>query len=213
MLKKLYLIAYNAACFAGWGYCLVTLAQHMANGGAYEDSYPLIAEPLKWAQTAAILEVFHSLFGIVRSPFMSAFMQVSSRILVLWVYLIPYVEAQQSMWATVMVLSWSATEVPRYLFYLLKELNMVPGFLTVVRYSTFIPLYPSGITGELMTIKQCLDLPVAFAVPALGTVSLLHISYFVYAVYVPGSPYMYSHMVKQRKSVLKKLKAGAGKKN
>lgn len=40
--------------------------------------------PLKIFQTAAVLEIFHSMFGLVRSPLVTTFVQVGSRLILLW---------------------------------------------------------------------------------------------------------------------------------
>lgn len=64
-----------------------------------------------------------------------------------------------------MVGSWALVEVPRYLFYAVKEvtekvipkvqcrfIHQVPFPLFWLRYNLFVVLYPSGITGEIFQI-------------------------------------------------------------
>jgi very-long-chain (3R)-3-hydroxyacyl-CoA dehydratase len=78
-------------------------------------------------------------------------------------------------------------------------------------------LYPSGISGEIWTVVAGL--------PHLKKTGLYSISmpnawnfefnfyWFVILVlvtYIPGSPFMYSHMWKQRSKTLGKAKAEAG---
>lgn len=48
-----------------------------------------IAAPLLLVQSSAVLEIVHSLFGLVRSPLSSTFIQVNSRLFVLWIYTWP----------------------------------------------------------------------------------------------------------------------------
>ncbi|RYG55264.1 hypothetical protein EON66_05695 [archaeon] len=73
---------------------------------------------------------------------------VLSRLAVLWgiVHVAPPAQVH---WAfALMAISWSLVEVPRYVFYLWKLVsNSVPYWLLWVRYSLFIVLYPTGITG------------------------------------------------------------------
>jgi very-long-chain (3R)-3-hydroxyacyl-CoA dehydratase len=57
--------------------------------------------------------------------------------------------AQTCIFATLCITSWSLVEVPRYLFYAVKEITDVPYALLWLRYSLFAILYPTGITGEL----------------------------------------------------------------
>ena len=53
--------------------------------------------------------------------------------------------------------SWSLVEVPRYMFYLVKLLALpMPTWLLFLRYNLFYVLYPTGITGEMVTMWKCL---------------------------------------------------------
>ena len=52
---------------------------------------------------------------------------------------------------------WSLVEVPRYLFYLVKELGWkMPTWLLFLRYNMFYVLYPLGMFEEIMVIIQAL---------------------------------------------------------
>jgi very-long-chain (3R)-3-hydroxyacyl-CoA dehydratase len=52
-----------------------------------------------------------------------------------------------------MVFSWSFTEVIRYGFFALNSiLKESPFIIGIIRYSTFIVLYPTGVLGESLTI-------------------------------------------------------------
>ncbi|PRP81633.1 hypothetical protein PROFUN_01140 [Planoprotostelium fungivorum] len=153
--KKLYLAAYNGAQFLGWSYILFKIGQHYANGGRTDNLYPSIAEPLNIFQGAAILEVFHSLFGLVSSPILTTAIQIASRVLLIAVaHAAPQV--QSSVFITIMATSWSITEIVRYLFYVLNLYKAVPRFLLWLRYSLFLALYPSGVAGEVGTLYNAL---------------------------------------------------------
>jgi very-long-chain (3R)-3-hydroxyacyl-CoA dehydratase len=111
-----------------------------------------------------------------------------------------------------MVLSWACVEIPRYAFYTFKELGVELYPLTWLRYSLFSVLYPSGISGELMSIYVALPYIFERGMYTLTMPNAYNFSFdygyavlFAAAMYLPGSPFMYSHMVKQRKKVLKKL--------
>eukprot|EP01034_Spumella_vulgaris_P023916 gene23916-30195_t len=107
--------------------------------------------------------------------------------------------------------SWALVEVPRYLFYALNLLNIVPYPLLWLRYSLFAVLYPTGITGELGCMYQAglyLLGSGSFAELPLNQQVLFGAIVFVALTYIPGSPKMYGHMVKTRKSQL-----GGGKDN
>ena len=53
-----------------------------------------------------------------------------------------------------MVGSWSVVEIIRYSFYAIGLVNkaMIPKSLFWLRYSAFIVLYPSGISGAIPSL-------------------------------------------------------------
>ncbi len=57
-----------------------------------------------------------------------------------------------------MILSWCSVEVPRYSFYVVKILGIEESlyFLKWIRYSLFLILYPTGISGELICVWHAL---------------------------------------------------------
>lgn len=56
-LKSAYLVAYNAACAAGWGYVLMGCIQHIAAGSDPQELYNDVEQVLQIVQTAALMEV------------------------------------------------------------------------------------------------------------------------------------------------------------
>merc|ERR1719272_994564 len=87
---------------------------------------------------------------------MTTFMQVFSRV---WVILIVFAApaVQPTWYCGMMALSWSLVEVPRYAFYVATLLGSgdvkgTPYPLFWLRYSLFAVLYPSGITGEILSM-------------------------------------------------------------
>ncbi|KAI0766549.1 tyrosine phosphatase-like protein, partial [Irpex lacteus] len=117
-------------------------------------------------QTFAILEVVHSLLGWVRSPFGTVLMQVASRYYAIYGvnYLFPH--TLKNPLYTTMILSWSFTEVIRYVFYALNLLGHEPHSLLWTRYTTFWLLYPTGASSEAFlifaTLPSLKDKPLAY---------------------------------------------------
>ena len=67
-------------------------------------------------------------------------------------YAISKFQSRHSLGVPLLLLAWSITEVIRYSFYALSLFNSVPYFIIWLRYTTFIVLYPTGVTGELLTL-------------------------------------------------------------
>jgi very-long-chain (3R)-3-hydroxyacyl-CoA dehydratase len=57
-----------------------------------------------------------------------------------------------------LLLAWGITEVIRYAFYASKELVRTPYAITWLRYTTFIVLYPMGVSSELAMVSLALPL-------------------------------------------------------
>jgi very-long-chain (3R)-3-hydroxyacyl-CoA dehydratase len=202
-----YLVLYNAACTLGWLHVLSICLTHISKGTVLtDDVWKEVQLPLKIVQTAACMEVIHSLIGIVKSPWFTTFMQVFSRVWTLWAVMDISPHAQSSVFITLACTSWGLVEVPRYLFYALNLLNVVPYPLFWLRYSLFGVLYPTGITGEL----GCMYFAALETYQSNFTLFVLIV--FVALTYIPGSPTMYGHMVKTRGKQFKEYKESTSKK-
>ena len=103
--KEIYLILYNVCACVGWSVvlslALLTLANGVGEDGLVESLSNVyaaegLATALTYSQTAALLEILHAGFGLVRSPVFVTTMQVGSRIVAL--IAINYSPNAQSKW-------------------------------------------------------------------------------------------------------------------
>ncbi|EPY52189.1 phosphoprotein phosphatase [Schizosaccharomyces cryophilus OY26] len=158
---------------------------------------------VRWVQTLALAEIFHSIFGFVKSsPFTTA-MQVISRLILVWgvCYLFPHIINKSSIYLF-MILAWSITEVVRYAFYACNLTGAVPKFLIWLRYNTFIVLYPIGAGSEFLLVLKTFR-------TAWNAFFLSKIVWTAATVIYPFGFYMlYTHMMSQRRKVLKLTKKG-----
>ena len=200
-----YLVLYNASCMLGWASAFVLAVQSLAaTGGDLTQVWAATGLTLQVSQCAMGLEIVHAATGAVRSPVVTVFLQVTSRLVLLVVCLLSPT-ASTTWWCGMMSISWSLVEVPRYAFYLNGLLGpggqagtLYPVFW--LRYSLFAILYPTGISGELGTMVSALSDPAFLAHPWL-VVALLKT---VLATYVPGAPFLYMNMVWNRRAAFKK---------
>ena len=107
----------------GWFYLWVLQYQFYTSGFAFDklvitrsgDFWALIGTPLKVVQTAAVMEIVHSMLGLVRSPVMTTGLQgtfcflhfshsVFSRVMLVWGYANLCPAAQQGWSIRLMVL-------------------------------------------------------------------------------------------------------------
>ncbi|KAG5980940.1 hypothetical protein E4U43_006678 [Claviceps pusilla] len=132
-------------------------------------------------------------------------MQVSSRLILVWSIVNPWPFLALSPFYSSMLLAWSVTEVIRYTYFALSLTGMLPPLLTWVRYTTFYVLYPLGITSECMLVYGATG-PARYASNSGGGVAVA-VLYAILAIYVPGSYILFTHMMKQRRKVMRSLKA------
>jgi very-long-chain (3R)-3-hydroxyacyl-CoA dehydratase len=109
-------------------------------------------------QMVSLLEVFHALFGLVRGSPVAALMQWMGRANVLFNVILPIPSVCASAPAGAMVLAWALSEVVRYPWYTAQLKGTCPFWLTWLRYTMFIPLYPVGVLGEIMSIYNALPI-------------------------------------------------------
>ncbi|KAG8899204.1 bifunctional AP-4-A phosphorylase/ADP sulfurylase [Tulasnella sp. 403] len=172
-------------------------------------TYALIGPAVKYIQTAAVLEVFHSLLGWVRSPLQTTMMQVASRLVLVWGVADNYPSTHVNPIYTSMVLSWSITEVIRYSYYACSVIGREPYLLLWLRYTTFYVLYLTGAGSEAFLMFS--TLPVTTWPPNYNVGSWTWDNYVcatLYAIWWPSLYMLYTYMVKQRRRVL----GGASKK-
>ncbi|XP_044972024.1 very-long-chain (3R)-3-hydroxyacyl-CoA dehydratase PASTICCINO 2B-like [Hordeum vulgare subsp. vulgare] len=208
-LRRLYLSAYNWVVFFGWAQVLCYAASALLESG-HEAVYAAVERPLQFAQTAAFMEILHSILGFVRSPISTTIPQISGRLYITWGILWGFREAQPHIFVTSLIISWSITEIIRYSFFGMKEtFGFAPYWLLWLRYSTFLVFYPIGMLSEVGLIFV--------AIPSMKTSSKSRLMMpnkwnfsFDYryelaltaALYVSGFPYLFRYMVAKRKKVL-----------
>ncbi|KAG9253340.1 protein tyrosine phosphatase [Emericellopsis atlantica] len=206
-LKTNYLVLYNVVSAFAWSVVLSSTVKAVTTRGP-THVLAEVGEWTKWTQTAAALEILHSLLGIVRAPVFTTIMQVSSRLLLVWGIVHPFPHVALDPFYASMLLAWSLTEVIRYSFFAVTLSVGNDAFypITWLRYNTFFVLYPVGITSECMLIYKAME-P---ATKAYGPAAYYALA-GVLAVYVPGSYILFTYMMKQRSKVMRGLKQKDGK--
>ncbi|KAG6483389.1 hypothetical protein ZIOFF_060034 [Zingiber officinale] len=192
-LRRIYLSLYNWTVFIGWFQVLYFAVKALREGGP-TTVYDAVEKPLQLAQTAAVLEILHGIVGLVRSPVSATLPQIGSRLFLVWGILWSIPETRTHVLVSSLVISWSITEIIRYSFFGMKEaLGFAPSWLLWLRYSTFLLLYPTGITSEVGLIyvalpfikaseKYCIRMPNKWNF----TFDYFYASIIALAIYVPG---------------------------
>ncbi|XP_058798371.1 very-long-chain (3R)-3-hydroxyacyl-CoA dehydratase hpo-8 [Phymastichus coffea] len=210
---KFYLIMYNFLQVLGWCDILYKLVKYHLGG---EDKNKTLWEVVQFSvnifQNAAALEIVHAITGVVKSnPIITTF-QVLSRVMVVCGVILatPPSYAAASPGLPLALLAWSVTEIIRYGYYLANLIGFVPHFLVWLRYTTFIILYPIGITGELLCLYAAVQYTAkeknawSYVLPNEWNFTFSY-QYFLIGVmllYIPLFPKLYLHMFSQRRKTL-----------
>ena len=209
---KTYLICFNSLLWCLFSYIfIVTLRMiFVYTSEASLHLYPSIITTLMVSEGIQMLEVVHVVLGWSKGDPISTVLQNVGRWIVLFIVVIPHESAHELPSFAMVCLTWSAIEVVRYPYYILQILNRKVDFMTWLRYTAWIPLYPTGIFSEIMTILQTLpeiekkgkfdlSLPNAYNF-SFNLSSILY--YFIWVLTFLVAPRMFYHMYKQS---LKKL--------
>ncbi|CAC5416763.1 HACD [Mytilus coruscus] len=145
-----YLFLYNLFQFIGFTYITVALIVKYTRLGeaALKTGFETVGTQLMVVQAVAVMEIVHPLLGIVKTSAIAPFLQVLGRNFSLFVILYhePRLHTAPAVFCLFFV--WSAIECFRYPFYMLSTLGKKIGFITWLRYTAWIPLYPLGILLE-----------------------------------------------------------------
>eukprot|EP00462_Mataza_sp_D1_P023750 CAMPEP_0175130430 /NCGR_PEP_ID=MMETSP0087-20121206/6002_1 /TAXON_ID=136419 /ORGANISM="Unknown Unknown, Strain D1" /LENGTH=206 /DNA_ID=CAMNT_0016412647 /DNA_START=17 /DNA_END=637 /DNA_ORIENTATION=- len=145
--SSLYLAAYNLCCVVLWGRILWIALWNFDNGSAI---YAEAGSVLRFAQGISVMEVLHSVSGLVNGSSLPALMQVLARLVHVFLGIsVVGAEYHNNVGFFLILVTWCLADISRYLLYLTKLFNKEIAFLTLFRYNAFIVLYPAGLGLEL----------------------------------------------------------------
>lgn len=140
----------------------------------------------------SVLELLHSLVGLVNSRLGTVFLQSFARLVITVgiCYKVPQSPGNYSFLAfTAMSLAWSISDIIRYLYYVRSSSR----WLRWLRYSAFIVLYPVGLCTEPYIVFWTLPYVEGWYFYFLSVGML---------IYIPGFYFLYRYMWRQRARAL-----------
>ncbi|XWS53176.1 hypothetical protein CRYUN_Cryun11dG0135300 [Craigia yunnanensis] len=156
-LMKLYLFTYNSLQAFGWTISLFRILTPFIATNSVKGAYASSGDLICLLQTCAFLEVVHGAIGIVPSGVLFPLMQWGGRTHFLLAIVRQIDEVQEFPAVFITFFAWSLTEVIRYSHYALNIFGSCPSWLTYLRYTSFIVLYPMGLApGEMWLMYQAL---------------------------------------------------------
>ncbi|KAF3453821.1 hypothetical protein FNV43_RR04262 [Rhamnella rubrinervis] len=207
--SNLYLFAYNSAQTIGWAIALSSITSSFISNKSFKEAYASTGDLISLLQTAAFVEVIHGAIGLVPSGALLPLMQWGGRTHFLLAIVRPINEVQKLSSVSITFLAWSLSEVIRYSHHALNCIRSCPYWITYIRYTAFIVLYPVGLLlGEMCLMYQALPYIKAKNLYA-NLFDHLPFSYYNFIrVLLLVYPFLwlklYLHLFKQRRSKLGK---------
>ncbi|CAB89395.1 putative protein phosphatase [Arabidopsis thaliana] len=185
VVRRVYLTLYNWIVFAGWQVLYLAITTLKETG--YENVYDAIEKPLQLAQTAAVLEI--SCFCNSATDRFKAISHLGHPIQ------FSRGPISFSCYVAGHKLVYHRAQIIRYSFFGFKEaLGFAPSWHLWLRYSSFLLLYPTGITSEVGLIYLALPHIKTSEMYSVRMPNILNFSFdffyatiLVLAIYVPGT--------------------------
>lgn len=200
------LVVYNFVSCLLWAFHLIQTVRFIVAGdlSSVQEYFSKTQNYLTGIQCLAVIEIFNSLFKIVRSPLFTTAAQISSRLLIVIgsFQLVPQIREKIGIEYLTLSIAWGLTEVVRYAFYGLNLLKIKSNLVVFLRYNMFPVLYPLGVGSELVILYKTMGLCESYVVKGIYLASML--------VYVPGFPILFAHICAQRTKAMKELRGEAG---
>ncbi|XP_037228636.1 very-long-chain (3R)-3-hydroxyacyl-CoA dehydratase 4 isoform X3 [Falco biarmicus] len=141
---------------------------------------------MRLCQLLSILEILHILTGIDKSRLFPRFLQITERIIVLFVVINSQEEVQGKYIVCVLFFLWNILDVVRYTYDMLARMGIYYLPLTWLNFSLCIPLYPLSVLAKAFAI--CVSLPYF---ESFGTYSIKLPFPFTFSIYFPYVLKMY----------------------
>ncbi|RZC78703.1 hypothetical protein C5167_002905 [Papaver somniferum] len=139
--SNFYLIAYNSLQALGWAVSLSRILNSFVSTKSLNGAYTFAGDLICFLQTLSFMEVLHGAIGLVPSGVLLPLMQWGGRTHFL------------------LAIVRRLDEIIRYSHYASNCAGFSPFWITYLRYTAFIVLYPLGMAiGEMWIMYQALPL-------------------------------------------------------
>ncbi|CAN8071795.1 unnamed protein product [Agarophyton chilense] len=206
--KTSYLMAYNVVQLSLWAVTAIQLIISSKTASGYLEVYESAATFAITAQTLAWAEVIHAGLGL-GGTVSTAFVQCLGRYVVLIFVIDAITQIQDRLVTMILLVSWVLADLVRYAFYIATIIRRVPPALLWMRYSLFLVLYPAGIVAEWMIYYWTLPYVESHKLYNVSLPNEFNFSFdfgiwnrIVLILYMYFGPFMFFHMLHQRKKKL-----------
>uniref|UniRef100_A0A8C2NNB9 Very-long-chain (3R)-3-hydroxyacyl-CoA dehydratase n=1 Tax=Capra hircus TaxID=9925 RepID=A0A8C2NNB9_CAPHI len=180
--KNAYLFMYYLIQFCGhsWIFTNMTVRFFSFGKDSMVDTFYAIGLVMQLCQSVSLLELLHIYAGIESNHLLPRFLQLTERVIVLFMVITSQEEVQEKYVVCVLFIFWNLLDMVRYTYSMLSVIGISYAVLTWFSQTLWMPIYPLCVLAEAFTIYQSLPYFESF-----GTYSTkMPFDLFIYFPYV-----------------------------
>ncbi|XP_029462758.1 very-long-chain (3R)-3-hydroxyacyl-CoA dehydratase 4 [Rhinatrema bivittatum] len=179
---KTYLFIYYLIQFCGHSWIFTNMTARFLSFGkdAFADTFYAMGLVMRLCQSLSALELLHILFGIEQNQLLPRLLQVTERLVILFVVISSQEEVQGKAIVCIVFFLWNLWDVIRYTYNMLLVIGTQFRSLTWINHTLWILIYPLSVLAEAFTIYESLPY-----FEALGTYSIKMHFLLDLAIYFP----------------------------
>ncbi|XP_042309229.1 very-long-chain (3R)-3-hydroxyacyl-CoA dehydratase 4 [Sceloporus undulatus] len=153
-----YIFSYYLIQFCGHSWIFTNMIIRFLSFGedSVADTFYSIGLVMRICQLASILELWHIGLGIDEDHFLPRLLQITERIIILFVVIASQEEVQGKYIVCILFFLWNFMDVVRYTYCMLAATGIYFQELTWLHYSLWIPLYPLSVLAQAFAIYESL---------------------------------------------------------
>ncbi|XP_061471829.1 very-long-chain (3R)-3-hydroxyacyl-CoA dehydratase 4 [Rhineura floridana] len=216
-----YIFSYYLIQFCGHSWIFTNMIIRFLSFGqdSFADTFYSIGLVMRICQSSSILELLHIRLGIEEDHFLPRLLQITERIIILFVVIASQEEIQGKYVVCILFFLWSIIDMVRYTYCMLAVTGTYFQELTWLHYTLWIPLYPLSVLAQAFAIYESLphfetygtystqllfpfDIPVYFPyILKIYTAILFGGMYFIVRyLYMERKTHLGSHNIKVKRS-------------
>uniref|UniRef100_A0ABI7Y2N1 Very-long-chain (3R)-3-hydroxyacyl-CoA dehydratase n=1 Tax=Felis catus TaxID=9685 RepID=A0ABI7Y2N1_FELCA len=207
--KNTYLFIYYLIQFCGhsWIFTNMTVRFFSFGEDSMVDTFYAIGLVMRVCQSISLLELLHICVGIEPNHLLPRFLQLTERIIILFVVITSQEEVQEKYVVCVLFIFWNLLDMVRYTYSMLSVIGISYAVLTWLSQTLWMPIYPLCVLAEAFAIYQslpyfessgtyCTKLPFDLAIYFPYVLKMYLMMLFI------GMYFTYSHLYSERRDVL-----------
>nr|XP_012305425.1 very-long-chain (3R)-3-hydroxyacyl-CoA dehydratase 4 isoform X3 [Aotus nancymaae] len=156
--KNAYLFIYYLIQFCGhsWIFTNMTVRFFSFGKDSMVDTFYAIGFVMRLCQSISLLELLHIYVGIEYNHLLPRFLQLTERIIILFVVITSQEEVQGKYVVCVLFIFWNLLDMVRYTYSMLSVIGISYAVLTWLSQTLWMPIYPLSVLAEAFAIYQSL---------------------------------------------------------